>query len=85
MWGNWAGGFFKVRQRDLSGCPGRVAASFGDPELDVVGHLDAHAVLGPGRRVAGPLRVRTHKLDCPATFSEFKAAEITSVAVALCL
>src|SRR4029077_14716634 len=45
-------GVFEVRHRDLSGRPGRAAVSFGDAELDAVGHLDARAVLGPGHRAA---------------------------------
>jgi hypothetical protein len=50
-------GVFEVRQRDLSGRPGRAAAGFGDAELDAVGHLDARAVLGAGHRVADRLAI----------------------------
>jgi hypothetical protein len=50
-------GVFEVRQRDLSGRPGRAAAGFGDAELDAVGHLDARAVLGAGGlRTGSPFR-----------------------------
>jgi hypothetical protein len=45
-------GGFEVRQRDLSGRPGRAAAGFGGAELHAFGHLDSRAVLGPGHRVA---------------------------------
>jgi hypothetical protein len=51
-------GVLEVRQRDLSGRPGRAAAGFGDAELDAFGHLDTRAVLGSGHRVADRLADR---------------------------